>query len=211
MKTSKPNIKSKIKTFLSYIWSFGPLFLSHHPECDEFKEHTINISKVRLCIGCFVGYPTAIFGIYIIDLLNLNNIIYPQYLLMLSVLCLSTIVLSPLKKIKRKKYKILQKFIIGFGASFLFWGIRNLPNPMYINRIIFYHVFSILLSLLNLYHAYGFISTCYKCKDPFNWGQCLGFSSIQKRFQKHGLDNFLIPLNGLTNKIKNKRIQKIEN
>jgi len=54
--------------------SFFPLFLSHHPECKHFKGHTIKVGKVRLCIGCFIGYPSAILGIFLIYVIDLKSI-----------------------------------------------------------------------------------------------------------------------------------------
>ena len=81
---------SKIKRFFLYLRSFGPLFLSHHPECERFKEHTINIGRIKLCIGCFVGYPTAILGIYMLSFLNYIQDVSPHFLILLSITFLLT-------------------------------------------------------------------------------------------------------------------------
>lgn len=199
-----------IKLFL-YIWSFLPLLLSHHPECEEFKDHTLNFKKVKLYIGCFVGYPSTIIGIQVILFFNINFIISSQILIIIGILLMSIILLSPLKQIKKKKQKIVQKIIIGIGGAFLFCGIRRLPNPPNIRFLLLYFTFGGIISVLNLYHAYGFFSHCYQCTVPFNWGKCSGFSSIQNNLEKYDLNNFLLLIQDFSNYIKMRREKKNSN
>lgn len=46
------------------------LFFAHHPPCDQFVNHTIPFFGKHWCIGCFIGYPAAIFGIILYWLLS---------------------------------------------------------------------------------------------------------------------------------------------
>jgi hypothetical protein len=111
---------SSIKKFFLYGKSFLPFFLSHHPECERFKEHTLNIGKVRLCIGCFIGYPTALCSFFLIRILNLSSMFSTLPFFILSFIFLGTFFLSPLNLVKSKKIKIFQKILIGIGAAILF-------------------------------------------------------------------------------------------
>ena len=36
-----------------------PLLLSHHPVCEYFAHHTVELYGQRVCMGCVVVYPTA--------------------------------------------------------------------------------------------------------------------------------------------------------
>jgi hypothetical protein len=198
----------KILKLFSYLRAFWPLFLSHHPECRAFDNHTLNIGKIRFCIGCFIGYPTALLGIFGIDFFKLYRFIPFDYFLIISIVLLSTFFLSPLHLTENKKVKIIQKIMIGLGASFLFWYIMSRPNPRIVNIFTFYISFSLLLGVLNLYHVLGFVMKCYKCDTPFLWGVCGGFKSIVNHFEKYGLENFFLSFEDFSESIKERRSKK---
>ena len=40
----------------AFLRKYGSLLLSHHPECEKFKNHTLKIGNLNFCIGCFIGY-----------------------------------------------------------------------------------------------------------------------------------------------------------
>jgi len=205
----KENVEqNKIKNGLLYIISFWPLLLSHHPECEKFRNHTIKIGKIRLCIGCFVGYPVAILGIFLIPILDASQIIPVDSFLMISIILLATFILSPLKLTDIKIIKVVQKALIGLGSSFLFWYILTRPNPRIVNIFIFYISFGVILSILNIYHVLGFVMTCYKCETPFLWGSCGGMRSITKIFEKYKLKNFFLSFEEFSESIKERRSRK---
>ncbi len=195
----------KIKKLLLNIKSFLPFFFSHHPECEKFKEHTINVGKIKLCIGCFIGYPTAIGALFLIRILNLYLLFSTQPFFFLSVVLLGTFFLSPLKLTENKKIKIIQKFLIGIGAAMLFNWIMERPYSFKVNIRTAFIVFYILLVILNLHHVYGILSSCYMCKTPFSWGRCAGFSNIRAKMEKNGLNNFLLKFENFSSKLLEKR------
>ena len=205
---SEKKNRSKILTAILAIIAFWPLLISHHPECDKFNNHTINIGKVRFCIGCFIGYPTAIIGILLIDILNISHVIPTDYFFVISIIFISTFFMSPLHLTRIKKVKILQKFLIGLGSSFLFWWIWSLPNPPLTNYFIFSYTFTILLGVMNFYHVYGFLGTCYKCNTPFSWGRCNGFDTIRSNFTKFKVVNFLYHFDDLTKQVEERKKRK---
>ncbi|MFX0070053.1 MAG: hypothetical protein ACFFAO_03095 [Candidatus Hermodarchaeota archaeon] len=165
------------------------LFLSHHPNCPKFDNHVIKIKGIRLCIGCFIGYPTAILTILIIYLFRINLLFDLFTMFLLSLILISLFILSPLNYTGRKTVKICQKFFIGVGSGFLFWYIWMLPNPFVINLIYFFLTFGLFLALLNFYHLYGFYSTCKKCEFSMDWEKCGVFNEIVDCFKKNKLRN----------------------
>ncbi len=167
--------------------------LSHHPVCENFDNHTINIGKYRFCIGCYVGYPTAIIGLLLLWILNIffAIFIYSTYLLIISVVLISSFVLSPLNLTKIKIIKIFQKFFIGLGGAFLFWWIW-LQNYVFIVKFMYLLViFGFLLTALNAYHLYGDRKICKKCEYSLNWEICPGFKEIFECFKRYNLRNIL--------------------
>jgi len=205
---SEKKIRSKILTGILATSAFWPLLLSHHPECDKFNNHTINIGKLRFCIGCFIGYPTAILGIFLIDILNISNIIPTDYFLIISIFLISTFFMSPLHLTRVKFVKIIQKFLIGLGSSFLFWWIWSLPNPPLTNYFIFIYTFSIILGVLNFYHVWGFLSKCYKCDTPFSWGKCNGFDTIRSNLTRFKVDDFMSHFDDFSKQIEERKERK---
>ena len=185
---SNPN-RSKLRYFLVYLKCIKPILLSHHPDCETFgKNHTINIGKYRFCIGCFVGYPTAIIGILAIYFLNLVKTFNLSFLFTIALILLASFFLSPLNLTKIKTIKIFQKILLGLGSAFLFWYIWSLPNSFVVNFVYFVLLFGILFILLNVYHGYGFYKVCKKCEHSMNWNNCPGFKRINECFQKHNVD-----------------------
>ncbi|TFG21494.1 MAG: hypothetical protein EU529_13425 [Promethearchaeota archaeon] len=181
--------REKLKAITTYLKCMKPILLSHHPECEKFeKNHTINIGKYRFCIGCYVGYPSALIGIFVILFLNLVEIFNSFCFLITSLVLISTFVLSPLNLTRIKAIKIIQKFLIGLGAAFLFWYIFTLQNPFFLNFFYFILVFGFLIILLNVYHGYSFHKICKKCEYSMDWNNCPGFKKINECLEKHNLN-----------------------
>lgn len=195
----------KVKKFFLYGKSFLPFFLSHHPECESFKDHTLKCGKVNLCIGCFIGYPTALVTLFLIRISNLHFLFNSQISLILSILFIGSFFLSPLNLTKYKKIKILQKFLIGIGSALLFNWIMERPYSFNINFRTAFFVFYIQVVLLNIYHAYGILNSCYKCETPFSWGKCAGFCNIRVRMENNSLSNFLLKFENFSCRLLEKR------
>ena len=127
---------------------------------------------------------------------KLVNVLDSEVLLLTSMIFLASFILSPLTLTKIKIIKIIQKFLIGLGSTFLFWWIWTLPNLFIINLLYFLGIFSLLLTILTGYHAYSFYSTCKKCKYSLDWKNCPGFKDFIEYLEKNNLPNIF-------NKIKN--------
>lgn len=200
----------KVQQFFLYGKSFLPFFLSHHPECKSFKEHTLKCGKVNLCIGCFIGYPTALVALILIRISNLRFLFNTPISFILSLLFIGSFFLSPLNLTKYKKIKIFQKFLIGIGSALLFNWIMERPYPFNINFRTAFIVFYIQLVLLNIYHVYGILNSCYKCETPFSWGKCAGFCNIRVRMEINCLNNFLLKFEDFSCRLLEKRAERMK-
>ncbi len=193
---NKPDEKIQSKspqkiTFKMYFQSIKPLILSHHPACQTFQQHTITIGTHRFCIGCFVGYPTAIFTILFIYFANLHKHFDSASFFLIGAFLLGTFALSLLHLTERKAIKLLQKATMGAGSGFWFWWIWSTPNLWFINFLYSLVLFGMLLLLFNGYHAYGLHQACKKCKYRGNWGSCPGFQFYFDYLKAHDLPDFL--------------------
>lgn len=212
--TEKENMKENIqkKKWFNrsrlYIWSFLPLLFSHHPNCSQFNGHTIKIKNIRLCIGCFVGYPTALISIVLIGFFNLHKLFPQEILFLFGISFLSTFILSILNLTRNKIIKIFQKFLVGLGSAMIFWWIMTLPNPEILNLIISFMTLIILVVLLNIYHTYGSYKMCKKCDTPFAWSSCEGFELIREKLYKYDLNNIFESFDEFSKKILLKREEK---
>ena len=200
--------QNRLRKALLYGKSFIPFFLSHHPECENFKGHTLKCGKIKLCIGCFVGYPAAIITLLLIRILGKNEFFNSDLFFVLSMIFLGTFFLSPLNLTKNKTIKIIQKALIGLGAALLFNWIMERPYSKSIKIRMIFIIFYVLLTVLNVYHAYGILSPCYKCETPFNWGLCSGFCTIRERMKRNDLDNFLLKFENFSHRILERRSNK---
>ncbi len=197
----------KLRNIIGYVSSFFPFFLSHHPECDRFEGHTQNIRNIRLCIGCFFGYPAAIAVLIFHKIFNLYSLLSPMILLILGIAFISTFFMSPLKLTNIKFIKIIQKILMGIGSSFVILWILQLPNPRNINLFLAITVINLLLLAFGLYHVYGIWSNCVNCDTPFDWGYCDGFRTIIKNFEEKKLPNFLEKFHDYSISLKNRKNQ----
>ena len=193
---------------LLYGKSFIPFFLSHHPECENFKGHTLKCGKLKLCIGCFIGYPTAIITLLLLRIFNKNSLFNSDLFFVLSMIFLGTFFFSPLNLTKNKAVKIIQKFLIGLGAALLFNWIMGRSYSKSVNIGTAFITFYVIIIVLNIYHAYGILGSCYKCETPFNWGLCSGFCTIRERMKKNDLDNFLLKFENFSHRILERRSNK---
>jgi len=196
------------KSALLTLKSFLPLIISHHPECEHFKGHTIKLGRVRLCIGCYIGYPSAILGILLIDILNLRSFFSLQAFQNIGILFLLFFFLSFTGITNIKIIKIVQKFLTGIGSSFLFWSIWYQPISYNERYFTFATVFGLIIAVLNLYHVYGFYRNCHRCDTPFGWHVCTGFESIRLKVRSNNLGNFFETFEGYSEKIVQKRKRK---
>lgn len=191
---SKEKKRSKLSETFLIIKSFGSFFLRHHPGCVNFKGHTIKLRKHEFCIGCFIGYPTSFITILILGVFELYKSIPSNFLITFGILFMSTFFLSFTGVTTIKIIKIIQKIFIGIGSALIFWGIFSLDFSVFTNSIIFLLVFSTLLTLLNIYHAYGLYNECKKCESQFKWGQCSGFEAIRNNLRKYNLPNLIMDI-----------------
>jgi uncharacterized membrane protein len=164
----------KFRDIMSQIRPFAPVLISHHPLCPRYSNHTIKIGSVNLCIGCFIGYPSAILSILfwhtIIPRLNIAS----KYYFLLGFILFSAQLLSFTKLTENKKIKIIQKFCIGFGAGLILTTLYYIlgANMTPSLKVVMIVTISLLGTPIALLHYRTMRRTCNFCEYKWNPNYC---------------------------------------
>ena len=152
--------------------------LEHHPPCSNFKNHTISIGKLKLCIGCFVGYPATFIGFFLSsNVFSKSTRMLQLFLSIIGILFAFSIKLKNHKKEKSKSAKIVEKAFIGLFLGILTNAITHLLpfnewNFFTAAIIVFVVSLPVFIS-----HSKKNIKVCQKCEIKKN---CF-FSYVRKR------------------------------
>jgi len=153
--------------------SVAPMILSHHPPCETYKNHTINIGKLKLCIGCTIGYSSAILSIILIKILYDRNSFGLIPILILGIIFSLAQLLSLTSITEVKSIKILQKFLIGTGSGFIIIFLYLTINlPVIFKFVVIFVCISILVFPIGLLHYRTSSKTCENCEIKEIEGKC---------------------------------------
>jgi len=169
--------KEKIRMFWADFYrdfkAVAPMLISHHPPCETYKNHTINIGKLKLCIGCFVGYPSAILAVFLTKILYDRNSFNLIPILILGIIFSLAQLLSLTSITEIKSIKIIQKFLIGAGSGFIIIFLYITINLSEIFKlIIIFACVSILIFPIGVLHYRVSSKTCKMCEIKKIPGKC---------------------------------------
>ncbi len=137
------------------------ILLSHHPNCEKFENHTLNIRGTRVCIGCLAFYPTFMIVFSSVYFLGFYSVNYVK-LIYLGILQSSVLLFNFLGLAKTKITKFITKVILGSGIAFILVGILKSPFILILKSLILAIFFTILM-ILNYLRVKIMINTCKKC------------------------------------------------
>ncbi|MEM3370064.1 MAG: hypothetical protein QXE90_04425 [Candidatus Micrarchaeia archaeon] len=122
---------------------FIELMLSHHPDCQCFKDDVFVICGRRICNGCMIAYPVAILTLILFNPTGIESVALAVFLSFLSLMRRLT---------NESKIKLLFKVIAGFGLGFglggMWWAI-NIGNWL----IIILMIIAALIYLFIRFHS----------------------------------------------------------
>ena len=173
----KKEKKEKIREILADIQqgfkSVGPMILSHHPPCERYKNHTINIGRLKLCIGCTIGYTSAILTIILTKILYDRNSFNLIPILIIGIILSLAQLLSLTSITEKKSIKIIQKFLMGTGSGFIIIFLYLTINLLEIFKLIIVFVcISILIIPIGILHYRTSSRTCEYCEIKKISGEC---------------------------------------
>ena len=149
------------------------LLFSHHPPCPKYEHHTLKLGKVRLCIGCFLGYPSGISAGLLGSWLYLHSLASVKMLFWIGLVLFSAILLSFTTWTSKKPLKILQKILVGAGGGFLLSAsFFSFEWSLFFRLLLVWGVGMILLTPVGILHYWGFKKTCAPCPYHHDFGKC---------------------------------------
>ena len=193
MNKNKPKIKIKWREILRHpkrFWkSSQPFILSHHPECDFYRDHYVEFRGLKFCIGCFFGVIPAFITFLLIIFSSLWISIGEMTASMVTISFLILGVMFSIFKGKSKIIKILSKIFLAHGLVFLILTHYYYISAIYLKSDIFRIVTTVLLYifLLQIYYAIRFISdynTCKRCNQFHQYPLCDGFRNLIIRLKE---------------------------
>ena len=160
-----PGLKEYLTKVSEYEARYGNGRHSHHPPCNIFISHYLIINKYKLCIGCYVGYISSIIGIIIGFLLKYFFAFVDIFFLKFGFLFYLSQLISLHRVSEKKKVKIFQKFLIGFGSGWLIFFMFQIILFHYIFKMfIIFMLINVLLFPVKLMHTKKTQKICNNCR-----------------------------------------------
>lgn len=156
----------------------NPFLLAHHPSCDTFSNHTLNIRGWKLCLGCFVIYPSAIISLALLFFLqDLHSIDY----LMAFYIALAMFGINSIRKIiykdnLPKSVQVVFRVILGISLASMLYSIWLAPQPEQ------YYLIALFLAIAigyNIFNSKKMLKTCKECDQYQNFPKCEGLNNIK--------------------------------
>lgn len=168
-----------LKRVITRLGEEDPLLLAHHPSCEYYSHHVVEIYGQKVCMGCFVVYPVGFFSLTSLLLLRLT--VLDATISAVSTLALYTVgfsLLSPkvIAKIvpgqRNKKTRIVTKAMLAIGLAFVALPFFFRPSDRVITALLF-------LGFLVPYVIYKAVTAtddCAGCPEADDFPNCSGMA-----------------------------------
>ncbi|TFG18247.1 MAG: hypothetical protein EU530_09555 [Promethearchaeota archaeon] len=180
---SAKKIKFGMKIKLA-IQAIKPIITSHHPLCDQYKEHSFHLFGRDWCIGCYIGYPSGILMLLIGYLTGLFQMLETSTLFITGASLMGSYILSVVGLTKIRWIKIFSKIPLGIGAAFLIAGLFSLSGPIWLSFLLSFLLIQIFLTIINVKRALEMKKTCADCEYASNHDKCPGMHPIMEKLNK---------------------------
>ena len=156
----------------------NPFLLAHHPSCESFSNHTLNIRGWRLCLGCFVIYPSAIVSLLVLFVL-LNYFAF-DYMAMF----IGSVIFFGINLIRKivfkdnlqKRTQVVFRMILGLSLAFILTAIWLAPPTQRLYIILLF--LSIAIGY-NLFNSKKMLKTCKECSRYPEFPKCEGLNDVK--------------------------------
>jgi len=179
----KPSIFKKIG---DWFYVMKPLMLSHHPICEYYDEHTFRLFGRDFCIGCFIGYPSAIITLLIGYFTGLFSQFNGTELFTIGIIFCCSYFLSIFGFTERKKIKITSKILIGMGSAFVIASIMTINTEIWLRLLIVLIFSQSIMSVMGIKRQKEMKRICNTCEYQNNRNICPGMGVIQRNMRRLG-------------------------
>ena len=158
------NIKQKFKD--------EPIIISHHPACERFKEHRINIRGTDVCRGCLFVYPTLVITLILLNLLWVPSFLPFWGYMLLAFIFFSLNLLRKILHVKGSRSHNLSRISLGLAFGFSITSILKAPSiTLTVIMIVIVLTIAIFYNVLN---GINTLKICKTCPEYSIFPRCSG-------------------------------------
>ena len=179
--TSPKNWLRKIRLFFR---ALKPIITSHHPLCEYYDGHTFKLLGRKFCIGCYVGYPSAIIMLIIGYSTQLFSLIPSSILFLFGAILYLSIFLSIFGLTKKKSIKILSKICLGMGTTFIIAWIFSYSTFLWLKILQAFLFVQAILGLMTIKRKKEMDRICEKCPWNRDWNNCPGMRQVSSQLKR---------------------------
>ncbi|MHA1111754.1 MAG: hypothetical protein ACTSRE_11675 [Promethearchaeota archaeon] len=177
----KMKLGTKVKLAFQAI---KPIITSHHPLCEQYKDHSFHLFGRDWCIGCYIGYPSGIFVFLVGFLTGLFQSLETSTLLIIGACLMGSYILSIVGLTKIRWIKIVSKIPLGTGAAFLIAALLNLSSPIWLRVLLSFLLIQAIIIVINVKRAAEMKKTCAECKYESDHNNCPGMHIIMEKLNE---------------------------
>jgi hypothetical protein len=172
-------METPLKKLIRRVGEQDPLLLAHHPTCEYYSHHVIELYGQKLCMGCFIVYPVGFVSLLVLVLSRLTILsgqivsISTQSIYIAGFLLVSPKILIEIVPGQRARWqRVLTKAILAVGLAFIAFPFLFRPSGRVVTVCLF-------LGFLVPYVGYkGLTATddCEGCPEADDFPNCSGMS-----------------------------------
>lgn len=166
-----------LKQFLQRIGEHSPLVLAHHPTCEYYDHHTVEVYDQKLCMGCFIVYPV---GFISLVTLLVTWLIWPSTLLFSldtsqlqligGTLAVPLLAGKLAPRARSQRFRIVAKGLLAVGLAVLIFPALVRPSDRLVTLTL---VFAFLVPYV-LYKGFTARDDCEGCPEADDFPNCSG-------------------------------------
>jgi hypothetical protein len=172
-------MKNPLRKLVRRVGKEDPLLLAHHPTCEYYSHHVIELYGQKLCMGCFIVYPVGGISLLVLVLSRLTIFsgqiagVATYYLYIAGFVLISPKVLSKIIPGRRtRRQRILTKAILAVGLAFVAFPFIFRPSERIQTLCLF---FGFLIPYVG-HKAWTATDDCEGCPEADDFPNCSGMS-----------------------------------
>jgi len=179
----------KIRTYRAYkiVWSFSPVYLSHHPNCRHYRDDVIKIGSKKICGGCFFLYFGLILTFPALILIERYSSLSPGPLALAAFFMIIPLILQTFVHFHSMVLRRSVRFLAGVG-TFLLAAIPFIEDGSLWLKSFYLLALLVLLALIRYLHVANFRKKCLPCIYHGDFSRCTGFREVSERLRMNGCD-----------------------
>jgi len=152
-----------------------PIILAHHPFCDNFAGHTIQLRGNSVCLGCLFTYPSAVVTIVVIIALGYLGVSFSYIQLFGAGVVLFLVAL--LRKAldigrENQRLHIIFRMVLGVSLGLVLSSI--IVSPDWTSRIVLIVIIVGVAIIYNVINGRRTMGICRSCEQYSEFPFCAG-------------------------------------